>query len=170
MTSIPTLETERLLLRPMRMSDWPACEELMGSDRSKYMGGPYDAKAAWGWFCHDVAQWELLGHGALMVETRVDGALVGQVGINHGPLFPEHELGWFVFSGSEGKGYAFEAASALRDWAFGAGGLKTLVSYIDTENVRSRRLAERMGAVLDDDAVRVDAHDLVFRHPNPFAD
>lgn len=47
------------------------------------MGGPYDRRGAWGLFCHDVAQWALFGHGALMIDLP-DGTCVGQIGINHG--------------------------------------------------------------------------------------
>jgi RimJ/RimL family protein N-acetyltransferase len=149
------------------MADWPAYAAFMASDRARYMGGPFDRPGAWGMFCHDVAQWPLLGHGALMIEDRVTGACLGQVGINSGPLFPEHELGWLVYPQAEGRGVAHEAASALRDWAFGALGLASLVSYVDPENIRSRRLAERLHAILDTTASRPDPEDLVYRHPRP---
>ncbi|MCF6327740.1 MAG: GNAT family N-acetyltransferase [Devosiaceae bacterium] len=167
MTVIPSIETERLSLRPPTIDDWPAYAELAVSKRSIHMGGPFSKEAAWGWFCHDIAQWHLMGHGALMIEDKKSGTCLGQVGINHGPLFPEHELGWFVYANSEGKGYAYEAAIALRNWAFETRRLKTLVSYIAPENNRSIRLAERLGAELDGAAPRTDPADLVFRHPNP---
>ena len=160
----PTLETERLTLRPMRLEDWPAYWELMRSERSQYMGGPLSEFSAWGMFCHDVAQWALMGHGALMIDDRHSGACLGQVGINHGPLFPEHELGWYVYPQAEGRGYAFEAAQVFRDWAEHTRRLPSLVSYMDPHNVRSARLAERLGATLDPDAPRPDAEDLVYRH------
>ena len=164
MTDIPTLTTDRLFLRPPVFADFPAMEELLTSQRAKYMGGPYDSFAAWGLFCHDVALWHLFGHGALMIDLRLTGECVGQVGINHGPLFPEKELGWLLFEGHEGQGYAVEAARALRDWARTTGGLSTLVSYIDPANTGSIAVAERLGAVLDTAAVRQDADDLVYRH------
>lgn len=148
----------------MKMEDWPAYAELMQSDRAQYMGGPMTQKAAWGMFCHDVALWALLGHGALMIEDKVSGECLGQVGINHGPLFPEHEIGWYVYPHAEGKGVAFEAAKTLRDWGFREMGLKTLVSYVDRDNLRSCKLAERLGAKLDAKAPRNDPEDLVFRH------
>ncbi|MGO8189933.1 GNAT family N-acetyltransferase, partial [Rhizobium leguminosarum] len=83
---------------------------IMASPRSIGMGGPFDLRAAWGMFCNDVALWQLFGHGALTVELGETGECVGQVGINHGPLFPEKELGWFVYEEYEGRGYATEAA------------------------------------------------------------
>jgi len=160
----PTLETERLVLRPMCMDDWPEYRDLMRSERARFMGGPYDDAGAWGLFCQDVAQWPLMEHGALMIEERGSGRCLGQVGINHGPLFPEHELGWFVHEHAEGQGFVFEAASAFRDWAKDIRRLPSLVSYMDADNHRSARLAERLGAVLDTAALRPDPRDIVYRH------
>lgn len=164
MTAVPTIVTERLLLRPMTADDWEPYYALMLSERARYMGGPFSVKVAWGMFCADHAQWDLFGAGALMLEDRDTRACLGQVGINSGPLFPEKEIGWLVFPEAEGRGYAFEAASALRDWARTVRRLNTLVSYVDPQNDRSRRLAERLGATLDGNAPRPDPTDLVYRH------
>lgn len=164
MTAVPTIVTERLLLRPMTADDWEPYSALMLSERARYMGGPFSVKVAWGMFCADHAQWDLFGAGALMLEDRDTRACLGQVGINSGPLFPEKEIGWLVFPEAEGRGYAFEAASALRDWARTVRRLNTLVSYVDPQNDRSRRLAERLGATLDGTAPRPDPTDLVYRH------
>ncbi len=161
---IPCLETERLILRAQTPDDWAPYFDLMQSSRSSGMGGPFTMAEAWGLFCHDLAQWSLFGHGALMLQEKSSSACVGQVGINHGPLFPECELGWLVYASAEGKGYAFEAAQRFRDWAFETRKLQTLVSYIDEDNIRSRRLAERLGAVLDMAAPRNNPADLVYRH------
>jgi RimJ/RimL family protein N-acetyltransferase len=150
----------------MTPADFPAYAALMGGRRSVHMGGPFDARVAWGLFCHDAAGWELFGAGALMADRRETGETVGQVGLNHGPLFPEPELGWMLYDGHEGQGYATEAAAALRDWAFRARELPTLVSYVDPRNAASVRVALRLGAVPDPGAQRQagDEDDLVFRH------
>lgn len=161
---IPTLTTARLTLRPPAYSDWPAYAAFLASSRSQFMGGPFEGWAAWGMFCHDVACWALFGHGALMIDLHSTGECVGQVGINHGPQFPEKELGWLLYDGHEGQGYAAEAATALRDWAIAEGGIMGLVSYIDPPNRASIAVAERMGAVLDADAPRQDETDLVYCH------
>jgi len=162
--TIPALTTQRLSLRQMSYHDWDLYASLMTSERAKFMGGPFERAVAWGMFCADHAQWDLVGCGALMIEDRQTGACLGQVGINSGPLFPEQELGWLVFPEAEGQGYAFEAAWELRRWAHQDKGLRTLVSYIDPDNARSVRLAERLGARRDDLAARPDPTDLVFRH------
>lgn len=166
----PVIETERLTLRGHVNADFGPYRDAFASDHTSYMGGPIDARAAWGNFCKDVAQWSLLGHGAWAVTRKADGEFVGQVGLNGHPYFPETELGWLVLPHATRQGIAAEAAKAARDWAFGTLGLKTLVSYIHTENAASRGLAEVLGARVDPDAAPCpfDKH-VVYRHPGPEA-
>lgn len=159
----PTLTTQRLVLRPLQMADFAAYAGFLASDRSRFMGGPHEARTAWSWFCNDVAQWALLDMGALMVTDQ--GRVIGQVAICHGPIFPEPELGWFLYQGAEGQGFATEAAAALRDWGLGARGLATMVSYVDPANAASARLAERLGARIDPMAATPDNEPtLAYRH------
>lgn len=160
----PTLHTARLTLRAPAMADFTAYAGFWASPRSRFMGGPAGERGAWFWFCHDIAAWALFGHGALMMDRRDGGGTVGQVGINAGPLYPETELGWLLYEGAEGQGYAAEGAAALRDWAFAVLGLPSLVSYMDAANARSARLAARLGAVPDPAAAVQDAGDIVWRH------
>ena len=167
MSAIPTLRTDRLLLRAPVRDDFTDYAALMASARAVHMGGPFSQNAAWGMFCNDIAQWLLFDHGCLMLELHETGECIGQVGINHGPWFPEKELGWMLYEGHEGRGYAFEAASAMRDWAFGQLKLPHLVSYIDPANAPSISLARRLGGVLDSTAKGQDPTDLVFRHWPP---
>lgn len=148
----------------MRFDDWPAYRLLMASERAQFMGGPFSEAAAWGMFCSDHAQWDLFGCGALMIDETLTGACVGQVGINAGPLFPEFELGWFVYPDFEGRGYAREAAEAMLRWAKEVRLLPSLVSYVDPANARSTGLAVRLGAELDPKAERPSPDDLVYRH------
>ena len=140
------IETERLVLRPMRAGDFENYATYLASEHAVFLGGPFPRAAAWGQFCADHAGWSLTGLGSLMIETA--GEAIGQVGINAGPLFPEPELGWMLYPGATGKGFATEAARGLAGWAKGAG-LETLVSGIAPENKASRRLAERLGALRD---------------------
>ncbi len=162
--SPPTLQTQRLVLRPMAEADFPAYAAFLASPRATGLGGPLSKRQAWGLFCHDIACWSLYGHGGLMIDRRADGLCIGQVGISHGPLFPEKELGWLLYEGHEGQGYASEAARSLRDWAAQTLEVAELVSYIAPDNASSAALAERLGAVRDLVADRPDPDDLVYRH------
>jgi RimJ/RimL family protein N-acetyltransferase len=162
--SAPTLRTERLVLRPLQAADFSAYGAFLATERSRFMGGPYQGWAAWGMFCHEIACWELYGHGGLLIERLSDGAAMGVIEVNDGPLFPEKELGWMLYEGFEGQGYATEAAAALRNWAFRELRLTSLVSYFHPENAASIAVARRLGAERDDAAPRQDAEDLVYRH------
>ncbi len=140
---------------------------LFATDWAKYMGGPFAEHDFWAMFGADVASWQWFGFGTWAVDLTETGEFIGQIGINKPPNFPETEIGWCILPGFEGKGLAFEAASAARDWAFENTGLTTLVSYIHPENARSIALAEHLGAVKDPAAPRSDPEDLVYRHPHP---
>ncbi|WP_338723808.1 GNAT family N-acetyltransferase [Devosia sp. XK-2] len=153
------------MLRAPALSDWPGYAALMRSKRAVFMGGPYGEREAWGMFTSDLAMWELFGHGALMIDLIDSRVCVGQVGINHGPLFPEKELGWLLYEGFEGHGYASEAGAALKAWAFEDLGLETLVSYFHPRNSKSMAVSARLGGVRDDMAAKQDPEDVVFRYP-----
>ncbi|MBL3560111.1 GNAT family N-acetyltransferase [Rhodovulum sulfidophilum] len=169
MTAAPIIDTARLRLRPHRVEDFGPYAALFASEGARFMGGPLSRRQAWQVFAADSGQWALMGFGAWGVERREDGVAVGQVALNKPDHFPERELGWLVFDGHEGRGYATEAAEAARDHAFGALGFDTLVSYVSPENRRSVALAERLGARPDATADRPDPGDLVYRHPHPEA-
>lgn len=160
----PTLTTVRLTLRAPVAADFPAYAALMASPRSAGMGGPFDEREAWGIFCHEIACWHLFGHGGLTITRTDTGEAVGMVEINAGPLFPEPELGWQLYDGHEGQGYATEAARAMLDWAFATLPLQSLVSYTGPDNVASQAVARRLGAVIDPDAAVQDEGDIVWRH------
>lgn len=164
---IPVLETERLRLRAPRRTDFDAYADILGSDRARYMSAPSDRKGAWSAFESDLASWLLDDFGYWTMALRQDDAPAGFIGIAKPDRFPETELGWFVTAASEGGGYAFEAARAALVWAFHKRGLPTLVSYVDEENTRSIRLAERLGATPDPAARKMDPEDIVFRHAAP---
>ena len=84
--------------------------------------------------------------------------------------WPEPELGWVMFAGGEGKGYAYEAALAVRAHAYRHMGFTTLSSNIFPGNDRSVALAERLGAVREGEYQNVThGTEIVYRHPGPEA-
>ncbi|MDJ0821666.1 MAG: GNAT family N-acetyltransferase [Paracoccaceae bacterium] len=166
MTSAPVIETARLRLRGHVMADMDAFEAFFASDRATYSGRPKNRAHLWYGFASEVGSWDLMGHGGWGVETR-DGALIGQVAITQPPHFPEREIGWTLFAGYEGRGFACEAAAAALGWAW-AQGWDTLVSYITPANARSIALAKRLGAEHDPKAALPEGETadetVVYRH------
>jgi RimJ/RimL family protein N-acetyltransferase len=161
----PRITTERLHLRPYRLEDFPHLLALYETDRAAFIGGRLSPRQVWDGFVNCIGQWNVLGFGGWAVEEAASGALVGEVAVTHPVDFPEVELGWLLFDGFEGRGYAYEAALAARHWAFSDAGLSTLVSYVDKDNIRSARVAERLGATVDPQALTPNGDPcLVYRH------
>ena len=142
---IPTLETERLILRAPRASDFDAYAAFMASPRAEYVGGPMDRSAAWSEFASFFGCWAMHGFGPFAVEEKATGAFVGDVGPWFPVPWPEPEMAWDLLEGFEGRGYATEAARAARDWAYRARGWTTAISLIAAGNAPSQGVATRLG-------------------------
>ena len=168
--TIPVLQTERLVLRAPQSSDFDAIATFYAdADRSWGFGSPQNRNEAWRWFASLLGHWALRGFGFWMVDTR-EGQTVGMVGLWEPEGWPEPELGWVMFANGEGKGYAFEAAMAVRDHAYRNMGFRTLSSNIFPGNQRSVALAERMGAWKEREYQNVThGTEMVYRHPGPEA-
>ncbi len=156
MISIPTLETDRLIMRPPGPQDFDAYRDFLAGERSKTVGGPYDEQQAWFKLAAIIGHWTMRGYGRWTLDVKDGPASVGFVGVLHSHDWPEPEIGWTVFDGAEGKGYAFEAAKAAQDYVYNTLGWTRIVSLIDATNSRSLALANRLGAT----------HDYDFNHPN----
>ena len=170
MTQAPTIETERLTLRATTFADFEAYAAFYASDRAKY-DAILDRWDAWHAFAFEVAGWSLRGYGCWSVVHRADNALIGQIGIiRHAPKreaamgWQEPEFAWQLYNDYEGKGLAYEGSNAALNWLFENTEVTAVLSYIKSENTRSIRLAERLGAIID---TRPEEHVVVYRHLKP---
>lgn len=162
---IPVVETERLILRGPRESDFEPAAAFAASERSRFVGGPYTRFEAWRGFIGILGHWALRGFGMWMLEHRETGAIAGRVGMICHDGWDEPELGWHIYDGYEGQGLAREAAIAARDYAAQHQGLDCPVSYIDPDNARSRGLALRLGAQIERQTTLIGHPVDVWRHP-----
>lgn len=167
---IPRLETERLILRAYRQTDFDAFADFFATERSHFIGGPLTREMAWRGLATHLGHWALRGYGFWAVEEKATGAYCGHVGLWFPDGWPEPEIGWVMMQNAEGRGIAREAALAARAHAYGTLGWTTAVSLIAPGNVRSIALAERLGCVLEYefDHSRL-GRSLIFRHPAPGA-
>jgi RimJ/RimL family protein N-acetyltransferase len=103
--------------------------------------------------------WRTDGLGPFILETATGRRMVGQAGLMifdtrgwtpstwaSAGRHAQPELGWALIRAQWGFGYATEAAAAIRDWAYESRSIDLLVSLISPNNVRSQRVAERLGA------------------------
>lgn len=169
--AIPTLETERLLLRGPRPEDFDAYAAFYASAQADGIGGRISRTTAWGKFAGLLGHWSLRGFGRWLVFRRADGVYCGHLGLLYPEGWPEREIAWSVTAEAQGQGIAFEAATAARRYAYDRLGWRTAVSLVAPENTRSARLAERLGAVCERvlDDLDGDGPVRVFRHPSPEA-
>lgn len=166
--TIPTLETDRLILRGPEARDLDGFVDYLTSDRSIYTGGPKTPGDAWRAFAVEIGHWHIRGYGSWSVTEKGSDEAVGIVGHWHPGDWPEREIGWILWPQAEGKGIAFEAAQAVLKHTFDTLEWATAVSYIDRENARSVALAKRLGAQLDPMAdTPDDSTCFVYRHPKP---
>lgn len=165
---IPVLTTARLILRGPEERDAQAYARFFASERARYVGGPLSESIARRVFPLVINGWQEHGFGMWTVTIKGDDSSVGLIGCRYPAGWPEREIGWLLWQGWEGKGIAFEAASAVRDHVFSTFAWDSAVSYIAPGNHRSIRLAERLGAKRDEAALFPgDEPCLVYRHPFP---
>ena len=164
--TIPTLETERLVLRCCVDADHAAMADFFANDKgAEFVGGPCDARQAWRVLATFVGHWYLRGYGPFALEDRATGTWIGWCAIWRPPEFPEIEIGYTLREAWRGKGLVTEAASRVRTYAFETLKLPTLVSYIRPDNAPSKQVARRLGARLEG-TIELRATEVeVWRHP-----
>lgn len=161
------LRTARLCLRRPRISDVEASYGFWSSDRSALMGGPWTRETLEAETQGLLDQWQKHGFSLFTVTRHGSDDGIGGIGPFFPDTHPEPELGWSLWRAEdEGQGLALEAARAARDWFFATSRYDTAVSYTDPANLRSHRLCERLGAVVDAAAAHPygDEPTLTFRH------
>jgi RimJ/RimL family protein N-acetyltransferase len=165
---IPTLETERLVLRPWRESDIEAYAAMRADPVTmRFIGGAMTRQDTWMRLAADAGHWLLRGYGRLVVTEKATGAFIGYCGPSFPLGFPEPEIGWGLIPTAQGKGFATEAARCTLDYAYGVLGWTTAISLIASENYPSIRVAERLGARLDGTTEFRGMVLDIYRHPAP---
>lgn len=127
---IPTLETERLILRAHREEDIPAEEAFFAAGRSGFVGGPLPREQVWRSVAGFLGHWALRGYGFWAIEEKASGGYAGRAGLWYPAGWPEPEIGWTLMDGYEGKGIACEAALGARRYAYEVLGWKTAISMV----------------------------------------
>jgi RimJ/RimL family protein N-acetyltransferase len=179
-----SLDTDRLCLRVPTPHDAEALydlfadEEIMGGLNREAVSAVEDARAM---IEAGIGGWRTDGLGPFILQTsETDPRVVGQAGLMifdtrgwtpstwaQAGSHAQPELGWALIRAHWGHGYATEAAAAIRDWARESRSISGLVSLISPDNVRSQRLAERLGAIATETVTPLHTRrkTVVWRHP-----
>lgn len=147
--NIPTLETERLILRAIDPDrDFEAWAAAMADEETmRYLGGKtMNRPTAWRSMAMVIGHWQIRGYGFFSVEEKATGDWVGRVGPWCPEGWPEPEVGWTIIREHWGKGYGAEAGRASIDFARDVLGWKQVIHAIVEGNVGSAALAEKLGS------------------------
>lgn len=147
MTTPIELRTERLLLRPFRLSDVDEVLAYAGDPLwAEFYPRPYDRGAAEHMVARSVlASWDRQAKFALVL----DGRIAGLIDLTVDPEHQAAELGFDLARPLWGRGLAVEAAVAVVDWGFREYGLAKVFARADSRNTRSRRVMEKLGMTHD---------------------
>ncbi|MBW9112902.1 GNAT family N-acetyltransferase [Rhizobium cauense] len=153
MASIPTIETERLLLRPHTIDDFPAYQTLWSDEAVvRHISGiPSTREQTWARLMRAAGMWHHMGFGFLAIEEKSTGQMIGEAGFHEvrRDMSPSIEgtleVGWLLSPESQGRGYAMEALQALIGWAGANFPGKPMTCIISPENLASLRLAGKLG-------------------------
>jgi ribosomal-protein-alanine N-acetyltransferase len=161
--NLKTFETERLILRPMTEKDADFILELLndpsfirniGDRKVRTLDG---AKA----YITDgpVASYAKNGFGLYLVELKESSESMGMCGLIRRNTLKDVDIGYAFLPKFWSKGYAFEAAQVMRQYAREEIGLKRLVAVVDPDNLPSIHLLEKLGMRFEK-MVRLSADDI----------
>lgn len=142
------LQTERLELREMTDADLPALRAILHDPlaMTAYEGAFDDAESL-AWLRRMQERYRNDGFGLWAAQLRETGEMIGQCGITRQLIDDEEviEVGYLFQRAHWHRGYAVEAASACRDWAFETLPIDDLYAKVRSTNVASMNVAIRLG-------------------------
>jgi RimJ/RimL family protein N-acetyltransferase len=140
------IRTARLVLRESKASDRAAFIELLASPAvGTYLGGSRSRDE----LEHEVPEVPGRRPGSFVVER--DGVMIGTITLDratgHGPpaAAGQVELGYLFLPDAWGHGYAAEACAATLRWFAAELPGEPVVLFTQTANIRSMRLAAKLG-------------------------
>jgi len=148
------LTTERLILRRWRPADWQPFAALNADERvMEHFSGELSRAESDALARRIGEHFDRHGFGLWAVEVPGVTAFAGFVGLSI-PSFAAHftpcvEVGWRLAEEHWGRGYATEGARTALAFGFGELGLREIVSFTVPENIRSRRVMEKIGMTHD---------------------
>ena len=148
------IQTERLTLREMTHDDYDILYAVLSdSDIMRHYPYTFDEKRVRGWIDRNRQRYNDFGFGLWAVCLAENGVMIGDCGLTmqniNGTILPE--IGYHIAKIHQNKGYATEAARAVRDWTFTVTPFRSLYSYMKKENLPSAAVARANGMTLTDE-------------------
>ncbi len=144
----PTLETQRLVLRPFQLTDAADVQRLAGdrdvASTTRLIPHPYPAGLAEQWI-GSLTGLYAAGSSASFAITLRDGPLMGAIGLSINPADQHAELGYWVGRPFWNQGYCTEAGEAVLNFAFNVLALQRIYAHYMARNPASGRVMEKLG-------------------------
>ena len=142
------IETERLLLREMNDDDFQALYKVLAdSENMQHYPYAFDENRVRNWIARNIERYRVFGFGLWAVCLKSTGEIIGDRGLTmqliKGEIKPE--IGYHIRTDKQRKGYAKEAAIAVRDWAFHNTPFNIIYSYMKYTNEASAKTAMLYG-------------------------
>lgn len=145
---IPTIETDRLTLRPFGLGDAPVVQRLAGDYEvargTLTMPHPYEDGMAEAWIETQQSSSDP-GAGFVLAITTSEDGVVGAIGLEVEEEHQRGELGYWVGVPYWGRGYATEACAALLRHGFDVIGLNRIEAQHFLSNPASGRVMQKVG-------------------------
>jgi len=142
----PIIETHRLRLRLFEPSDAEQLYQLYSDpDVMRFMRGTRSRQQAEEHIQAFAEQYAKTGFTLWAVEQKVDGQVIGRVGLWFLDGTEEVELGYLIAKSHWGKGFATEASVASLDFGFRQIALESIAAIAVPENGGSLRVMEKLG-------------------------
>lgn len=142
------LYTERLILRQFTLADAPFIIALLNSEGwLRYIGNRnINTLADAEQYLHNVPlkSYADNGFGLYAVTLKDTGTVIGSCGLIRRDTLPHVDIGFAYLPEYMGKGYGYEAATAVLQQAK-ALGLDTVLAITDIDNIPSQKLLEKLG-------------------------
>lgn len=158
MNNVLIATTERLTLRHFHILDAESMYRVFGDpDVMRFGDGVQTKDWVQDWLHTCLERYHLTwGFGPYAVVKIPNQEVIGYCGLFYFPEVngrPEVEIGYRLAHSAWGKGYATEAARAVRDHAFHTLGIERLIALIDPSNTASIRVAEKIGMRYETDVM-----------------
>lgn len=145
------LETERIYLRKMEQSDFPALCKILQDEEVMYAyEHAFDDAEAQEWLDRQISRYHEYGFGLWAVILKENNEMIGQCGLTMQDCDGNQvlEIGYLFQKAYWHHGYACEAAIACKKYAFETLHADEVFSIIRDTNIASQNVAKRNGMTL----------------------